>query len=96
MNKEEASQILRFELSKLRSMKNEELLDLITLPIQYDISGPIWHQYQVEIQAVWDDPSEENGNVRVIASIDDGSLISSLRPITLDFILSSSGDFVDE
>jgi hypothetical protein len=51
-------------------------------------------QYQVEVQALWDDPRNP-GNLRVITAIDDGGW-RSFRPLSADFIVASDGSFVGE
>jgi hypothetical protein len=43
---------------------------------------------------MWD--SHPGGNLRVMAGIDDGGFISAFAPLTDDFILSPSGEFLDE
>jgi len=59
----------------------------------YQVEGPSGTKYQIEIQAIWD--REPNGNLRVMGGIDDGGLRACL-PLTDDFILSPSGEFIDE
>jgi hypothetical protein len=91
MDKEEAKSILGTEMEKLRSKRFEEILDLIGSPKAYEIVAPNGNQYQIEIQAFWDNPREPGGALRVIASIDDGGFLSSLMPLSMDFIVSPSG-----
>lgn len=63
--------------------------------------GNSWHaeviapgvRYQLEVIAVWDD--RPGGNVRVIASIDDGGL-RAFVPLGDDFIMAPDGHFVGE
>ena len=50
-------------------------------------------EYQIEIQAFWDDKLREN--VRVIGAIDDGG-ISAFIPMSLEFIMAPDGRFVGE
>ena len=96
MDKEEAGQILNSEISKFRSMKYEELTALIDSPVIFEIQRASGIQYQIEVQAFWDNPRQPYGDVRIIASIDDGSFVSSLLPLTVDFIMSSRGEFIGE
>lgn len=88
MDKEEATEVLQKELEKLRSRRYAELFDLIDSPKAYEISVSSGNTYQIEIQAFWDDPREPGGDLRVIASIDDGGLLSALVPLSMDFIVS--------
>ncbi len=96
MNKLVAREILESELKKYRSMGYQELSSLIDSPRNYQMIGPDGCDYQLEVQAFWDQPRKPGGDLRVIASIDDGGFLSSLRPLTLDFILTREGEFVGE
>jgi hypothetical protein len=49
--------------------------------------------YQLEVDFLWDD--KKNGDIRVFAAIDGGSL-SSIRPITDSFIKAPNGTYVGE
>jgi hypothetical protein len=53
-------------------------------------------EYQIEIQAFWDEPRKGEGNLRVIASIDDGRFPYVFLPMTTDFIMKPDGSFVGE
>jgi hypothetical protein len=92
VDKEEAKRILHSELKKLQSKRYDKLLDMIDSQKTYKITAPSGSEYQIEVQAFWDNPSEPGGDLRVIASIDDGGFISSLMPLSMDFIISPSGD----
>ena len=96
MNKEEAKTILNQELEVLRAKGYEELSTFIGSPLNYEIKGPRGTDYWVEVQAFWDTPGDDNGNLRVIASIDDGRFPSSFIPISADFIKSNDGKFIGE
>jgi len=87
MDKVEAGKMLQKELEGLGTQRYEELLDLIGSPKAYQITAPSGEEYQIEIQAFWDDPRQPGGDLRVIASIDDGGFFSSLIPLSMDFIL---------
>lgn len=52
-----------------------------------------WIPWQLEVVVSWDD--EPDGNVRVVASIDDGGL-RAFVPMSEDFIESPSGELVGE
>lgn len=96
MNREEALHLLTGELKLLRSMSYQTLADLVGSPKVYSRSGPDGTEYQIEVEVFPDSPRYPDGNVRVIASIDDGTFPSSIKPVTRDFIMSPGGEFVGE
>jgi hypothetical protein len=91
MNKAEAKEILSQELNRLQAQSFEELQELINSPEVIELAGASGVSYQIEVQAVWDDPRESFGDLRIIASIDDGGFFSALVPLTADFIMDSEG-----
>jgi len=93
MDNEEATRILAQELAKYRRDSYADLQRLLKEVDAYEVAGPSSANYQIEIQAVWDD--EPNGHLRVIGGIDDGGL-RAFVPLTDDFILSPSGEFIGE
>ena len=94
MNKKEALEIIEKELSVFRSKNYSELKDRIgSEPFVKELTSELGNFYQIEIQVFWD--SEPNGNIRVIGSIDDGSL-RAFVPLNSDFIMSPTGNFVGE
>jgi hypothetical protein len=96
MNKEEARHLLIQELEVFRSKSFEELTSLVNTSIHLERKAPGGVEYQIEIEVIPDDPHKKNGNVRVMASIDDGGQFSSFRPITQDFIKTPNNDFLGE
>ncbi len=52
------------------------------------------NQYQVQIQAFWDNEPDEN--IRACFAIDDGHVTSVQCPYCEDFIISPNGKFVGE
>jgi hypothetical protein len=94
MDKTEAKRVLQSELEKYRQRSYESLRKLIDDLDAYTVRGPSGTEYQIEVQAMWDNHPE--GNLRVMAGIDDGGLLSAFAPVTDDFILSPGGEFVDE
>ena len=91
MNKAEAKKILTQELSHLQEKSLEDLKKLINDPEIFELTGASGASYQIEVQALWDNPHESHGDLRIIASIDDGSFLSALIPLSADFILGSDG-----
>lgn len=92
MNKAEAKEILTQELNNLQAESFEDLQKLIGSPefIERDSASGV--SYQIEIQAFWDNPRESYGDLRVIASIDDGGFFSALLPLSSDFIIDPDGN----
>jgi len=96
MNKEEARSILAEALGAFRSKSYEELSALIGSPLNFERKGPSGTEYQIELQVMWDSPRTPGGDIRVIASIDDGRFPSAFMPLTADFIKRPDGGFVGE
>lgn len=94
MDRREAETILAAELAQLRTETYEALVGrLLEKQETAERVGASGTRYQVEVQAFWDD--KVNGDLRVIASIDDGGW-RAFVPLTDSFIRSSDGGFVDE
>ncbi len=84
MNKENAISTIESELEKIFIRSWEELRGLIgTEPYTAIVTGSDGKEYQIEIQCFWDD--EPDGDIRVLASIDDGGWRAFL-PLTYDRI----------
>lgn len=93
MNTEEARDLLESSLARYRQQSYADLLRLLNEPDHFDVIGTSGATYQVEVQAMWD--SRRGGNIRIVASIDDGGW-RSLAPLAADFILSPDGTFIGE
>jgi hypothetical protein len=89
VNKVEARNLLEGFLEELKNRSREELLGLISNPVCIERTGKSGTVYQIEYEAWWD--FEPGGDLRIIASIDDGGLLSALKPLTADFLVSSQG-----
>jgi hypothetical protein len=85
MNKVEARELLVEFLDDLKNRSREELRGLIANPVCLEKTGKSGTVYQIEYEAVWD--SEPGGDLRIIASIDDGGFLSALKPVTSGFLL---------
>ncbi|MDX1601043.1 MAG: hypothetical protein R3191_05975 [Anaerolineales bacterium] len=94
MDRAEAREILAKELESFRSMDYERLRELEGENRALDRMGQSGTSYQIEIEVLWDDPLEGKRNLRVIASIDDGSFLASLFPLTSDFIMAPDGKVI--
>ena len=89
MDRVEAGKLLTEFVEELQKKPYVELVKLISNPICVEVEGPSGAQYQIEYEALWD--SEPNGLLRIVASIDDGGLITAMFPITLSFLVDSDG-----
>lgn len=94
MDRDEALRVLAKELEVFRSMSYAALAERVGSPHVVSRSGTDGTEYQIEVEVFPDSPRDPHGNVRVIASIDDGTFPSSIKPLTRDFILSPGGEFV--
>ena len=108
MSKEEAQRIISDEIKPYRDRGYHELAKLIDQePYTKEVVGSSGQEYQIEIEAFWDE--KPNEDIRVLGSIDDSPSKSIfwkwpiLRWIPIygtlaseDFIISPSGEFVDE
>jgi hypothetical protein len=93
MDKVEARSLLEAFVDELQSHSREELLGLISQPVCLEMPGASGAVYQIEYEAFWD--AEPGGDLRVMASIDDGRLLRALKPLTADFLVSPQGKVVD-
>jgi hypothetical protein len=89
MDKTEARQLLTAFLEELQQQSYQELQAYLSHPVCIERPGPSGAIYQIEYQAVWD--SHPGGDLRLIASIDDGGFLSALLPLTLDVLVSPPG-----
>jgi hypothetical protein len=93
MNKVEAKELLTREITRLRTQTYTQLQQLNGDSQHTETAGPSGKEYQVEIQAWWDDRKQQN--LRVMVSIDDGGL-RAIVPLTESFIVAPDGSFVGE
>jgi hypothetical protein len=89
VNKEEAKEILATQMRELKTLSYSQFSAWVTekrieTPLVQGASGT---EYQIEIEAMWD--CRRGGDIRVVASIDDGGLRSSLLPLCDSFIVVS-------
>src|ERR1700757_2296831 len=96
MEKDVAAELLEAVVHHLRKRSYSELRTWIGDAQCKEVTGPDGKPYQVEVTAFWDDPRTKEGNIRVIASIGDGTFLAALHPMTRDFIVAPDGSFVDE
>jgi len=93
MNREEAVQIAEEWLAKFRNEPYAVLvarIDAAPLTDEVTLGNK---RYQLELVCAWD--SQAEGDVRVMANIDDGGF-RAFFPLCRDFIKRSDESFVDE
>ena len=93
MDKMEARALLAAFLQELKTLSYLELQNLLSNPRCLETEGRSGARYQIEYQAVWD--AAAGGNLRILAAIDDGGLVSALLPVTLDFLITPAGKIID-
>lgn len=96
MDKTIEGELLDNFIEKLRRRRYADLRNLVGDPQCEEVTGRDGKAYQVEFEAQWDDYRRADHNLRVIASIDDGTFFAALRPLTRDFIIAPDGSFVSE
>ena len=93
MDKKEAKSLLGEKLTELKSRPYSELKQLIKNPICFEVRATSGKMYQIEWEAFWD--SEPNGDLKIIAAIDDGKLLSSIVPVCSAFVVTPEGKVLD-
>lgn len=93
MNQLIASEILNEQIAELRTISYAALSSRIETTDVRKVIGRDGTTYQIEINYFWD--GRKGGEVRVIASIDDGGS-SAFVPLTDDFIKAADETFVGE
>ena len=93
MDNIEAMSVLAVEMEHYRAKSYADLVPLLDQTTHIDVDGPSGTKYQVDIEVMWDGPS--NGDLRVIGAVDDGGW-RAFVPLTDSFILRSDGTFVGE
>ena len=96
MNKAEARGILAKELLNFRAINYSDLQKLMGSPQVVERSGASGVSYTIEIEVFWDSPRDPGGDLRVIASIDDGRFLSALSPLSSGFIMDPDDKFIGE
>ena len=93
MNRDEARALLAAHLAGYRPYPHSRLAELVGSVETADVRGADGTVYQLEVEFFWD--NKKKGDIRVLAAIDGGP-ISSLRPMTDDFIKAADGTYVGE
>lgn len=93
MDRIEASILLQEFLQDLKTRSFLELQELLSNLVCIEKPGKSGVVYQIEYEAVWD--FEPGGNLRLIASIDDGGLLSAMLPVSSGFLVTPEGEVID-
>jgi hypothetical protein len=93
VDKVEARKLLTEFVEDLRKKSYDELVQFIRNPVCVEVNGSSGKQYQIEYEALWD--TDPDGLLRIMASIDDGRLISFMFPITESFLIDQDGKLLD-
>jgi hypothetical protein len=87
MDREEARAVLEAELKPWRGVSWDTWREWIAerRVEVVEVVGPSGTEWQIEILAIWDAAPE--ATIRVLASIDDGSLFGAFRPVCDDLLV---------
>jgi hypothetical protein len=88
VDRDEAKKLLTQELNALAARRYDELVVLINQDDVKTLKGPSGITYQIETSVLWD--AKPNGNLRIVASIDDGGW-RALVPLTDSLIMKPDG-----
>ena len=89
MDKREAQFLLEGFAAAIKLKSYHEWQGLIGESAVVEKKGPSGITYQIEWNAFWD--SQAGGDIRVLVSIDDGSLARFMVPLTTSFLTSPEG-----
>jgi len=86
MDKREAQNLLDEFIAGLKSRTYQDWQGLIGESAVVEKKGPSGVTYQIEWNVFWD--SKPGGDIRVMVSIDDGSLARFIVPLTTSLLIS--------
>jgi hypothetical protein len=89
MDRSEARELLIEHLRRFRGMDHGWLAEQIGDQQVATVNGTSGVEYQIEVEILWD--AEPGGTLRVLGSIDDGSLRGAFRPVCEDFLVDPEG-----
>jgi hypothetical protein len=93
MQEEIPRELLRAVLAEYQARPYRELVRCIGQPDVRTVRGADGREYQVEVEAVWDD--QPGGVIRVVGAIDDGSFRAFL-PLSEELLASPEGKFISD
>lgn len=94
MNREEALSLLDAHLDQYRNVSYAELAAKVGEEEFPTVVGPSGTDYQMEIQIRWD--HKPDGDVRVMGSIDDGTIRGAFKPVCDDLIVRPDEHDLDD
>ena len=88
---QEAAELLRKRIAEIRSRPFSELLTLINTADVIEVRGGTGKEYQIEVNAWWDDKAKTR--LRVSGSIDDGGFRARInwKPLLNGFLAYPDG-----
>jgi hypothetical protein len=89
MDRTEAAGLLRAHMGRLQGLSHCEAEARIGDPRVTTVVGGSGTTYFIEVDVFWD--AEPGGRLRVLGSIDDGSLRGAFSPVCDDFLIESDG-----
>ena len=89
MDRVKAARLLREVMVGYAQSPRAELELLIGETDAFEIGDGGERDYQVEVNAFWDD--QPGGTIRVVGSIDDGGFLTSFKPVTDGFLVAADG-----
>jgi hypothetical protein len=89
MDRTEAAQLLGDHMRHLSGIGYDEFAARIGEPQVVEVVGRSGAEYQIEVDVFWD--SEPGGLLRVLGSVDDGTLRAAFRPVCEDFLIGPRG-----
>ena len=87
MSDNRTSSILNSAMNEYRSLSYEQLSQKIGDVDARQVIDDGGRMFNLEIEVLWD--SDPNRDLRVIGSVDNGSLVGAIFPETNDFIVSA-------
>ena len=94
MDRHEARLLALRHVNRYRVRGYARLVALIGGREVFEVTGPSGKTYTVAVEAFWD--GRPQGDLRVMAAVDDGSGRGFMRPEAEDFIMRPDGSFVGE
>jgi hypothetical protein len=85
VDRDDAREVLERYLDAWRARSFRDLEGRIGELTSVPVTSPAGHDYQIELEVVWDNPKQK-GDIRVLAAIDDGGW-SSISPLCSDFLV---------
>lgn len=95
MDIEEARKLLQNELLKFRARDYSELRSSLGNQGCWEVMGASGTTYQVEVDVLLDEPGKDRGNLRILGTIDDGTLRAAFKPVSEQFIVTLDGRVLD-